>query len=299
MDKHDSTLIKAVSKPIFQQRYTLFTDADDDLRSIIAHAHSLRLEVLLKPHIDLIDDDSYWRGDIGIGFTDSDWNEWFDSYATFILHYATLAQNTGVEMLSISTELINPSKRDAQWRNIISRVRDVYSYKITDSANWGWLNATGGEETNKTWWDAVDIIGVDAYYPLTNETHPNVTTVITAWKPVIERLQNLSEYWGKPVILTEIGYCSGDCAFRNSTGPDEQAQEIRYRAAFEALKDHDDWFKGMFWWTWNTDPAFGGSGDPCISPQFKSAEKVLRKYYQASSGLPIRPDYPSVCDCYV
>ena len=37
-------------------------------------------------------------------------------------------------------------------------MRDVYSGKLTSSANWG------GEEFSKSWWDAVDYIGVDAYY---------------------------------------------------------------------------------------------------------------------------------------
>lgn len=37
-------------------------------------------------------------------------------------------------------------------------MRAVYTGEITSSANWG------GEESGKSWWDAVDYIGVDAYY---------------------------------------------------------------------------------------------------------------------------------------
>jgi hypothetical protein len=37
-------------------------------------------------------------------------------------------------------------------------MREVYTGLLTDSANWG------GEEMGKQWWDAVDYIGVDAYY---------------------------------------------------------------------------------------------------------------------------------------
>lgn len=37
-------------------------------------------------------------------------------------------------------------------------MREVYSGELTASANYG------GEETGKSWWDAVDYIGVDAYY---------------------------------------------------------------------------------------------------------------------------------------
>ena len=40
-----------------------------------------------------------------------------------------------------------------------------------------------------------------------------------------------------------------------------------------------------FWWNWNTDPgAF--TADDCLTPQFKPAEDVLRKYYRASLPKP-------------
>lgn len=31
------------------------------------------------------------------------------------------------------------------------------------------------------------------------------------WKPIYTKLKNLSEKWKKPLILSEVGYCSGDC----------------------------------------------------------------------------------------
>jgi hypothetical protein len=32
---------------------------------------------MLKPHIDLINDDAHWRGDIGEYFNEEDANKWF------------------------------------------------------------------------------------------------------------------------------------------------------------------------------------------------------------------------------
>jgi hypothetical protein len=52
----------------------------------------------------------------------------------------------------MSCELISASNQETHWRELISEVRGVYNGQLTDAANWGYLNATGGEETNKTWW---------------------------------------------------------------------------------------------------------------------------------------------------
>jgi hypothetical protein len=40
--------------------------------------------------------------------------------------------------------------------------------------------------------------------------------ILEAWRPIVDRFRNLSRYWNKPVELSEIGYCSGQCA-RNYT----------------------------------------------------------------------------------
>ena len=37
------------------------------------YAHEIQLRVLLKPQLDLVDDDEHWRGDIGANFTDKSW----------------------------------------------------------------------------------------------------------------------------------------------------------------------------------------------------------------------------------
>ncbi len=81
------------------------------------------------------------------------------------------------------------------------------SYKglLTDAAN------HDGEEKDKTWWNAVDIIGVDAYYPiLPNVNSPTVDQIVSAWQPYLDVLTNLTTFWSMPIMFTEIGYCSAD-----------------------------------------------------------------------------------------
>jgi len=55
----------------------------------IGYAHHIGLKVMLKPQLDLLNDPSQWRGQIGLDFTDAEWTAWFASYDAQIVHYAT------------------------------------------------------------------------------------------------------------------------------------------------------------------------------------------------------------------
>lgn len=94
---------------------------------MISKAHSLGLKVMLKPHVDLNNDPgpNHWWGNIGEGFTEDDWAAWFASYRDFITHYATLAQDNGVEQFCAGTELVGTSGRETDWRQVITNVRGI------------------------------------------------------------------------------------------------------------------------------------------------------------------------------
>jgi len=81
------------------------------------------------------------------------------------------------------------------WRSVISDVRGLYSGPLTYASN------HSGEETSIKWWDAVDYIGVDAYYPLTYKNDPTVAELKTAWLTPTLTLENLSNQYNKPIIL--------------------------------------------------------------------------------------------------
>lgn len=53
-------------------------------------------------------------------------------------------------------------------------------------------------------WDVLDYIGVDAYYPLV-VTSADTTLLKEAWQPFLDDLRNLSESWGKKVVFNEVG----------------------------------------------------------------------------------------------
>jgi hypothetical protein len=255
------------------------TPTDDDLAHVIHQAHSLGMKVMLKPHLDLANDPTHWRGDIGTVFTETDWTAWFTSYKTFINHYAQLAQTYGADQFCIGTELVSTEFRASDWQSVIVGVRGLFTGPLTYAAN-------QGSEGSISWWDKVDFIGVDAYYPLTNKNDPTLDELKAAWVPRVASLKALSEDWGKPVIFPEIGYRSQDGAnqhpwdFLVSSTLDLQEQADLYQAALESFFNQT-WFAGIFWHMWETNPLQGGPCDMGYSPHDKPAEAVLRAWYGA------------------
>jgi hypothetical protein len=256
---------------------------DPGIVHMIRTAHRLGLKVMLKPHVDLAHDPEHWRGDIGTGWRGGrrKWDRWFGSYQRFIWHEAGLAQANGVEQFSVGCELEGTSARSKRWRKVIVGVRERFSGTIVYASNWG------GEETGLNWWDAVDLIGVDAYQPLSDENDPSVEDLVTAWSSYVDELADLSDRWNKPIVFTEIGYRSIDGAARwpwdwqRTASIDLQEQSDCYEAAFEAVWDQP-WFGGLFWWDWSADPGYGGPQNDDYTPFGKPAEDVLRTWYGAT-----------------
>jgi hypothetical protein len=256
------------------------TPTDADLRAIIAEARRLGLKVMLKPLVDLSDDAGHWRGDIGDGFTDAQWPQWFAAYTDFITHYAALAKAEKIDLFCVGTEFQGTTTREADWRAVVAAARKAYDGPITYCANWS------DEEISIRWWDAVDYIGVDAYYPLTTKDHPTVEELRAAWvrRGWVKRLEDLNTRWKKPIILTELGFRSVVGANREpwvwdtNVVPDPQGQADAYRATLETFWAKP-WLAGMFWWSWEDDPKAGGPTDTRYTPRAKPAETVLHEYY--------------------
>ena len=255
------------------------TPTDDDVTHAIATAHRLGLKVMLKPHLDLLNDPSHWRGQIGEEFLrPSDWASWFASYDALILHEADLARDNQVEQFCIGTELVGTSTHEPEWRALVAQVRQHYPGKITYAGN------HDGEEQAIRWWDALDFIGVDAYYPLTDQVHPTVAVLNQAWdrRGYVALLKALSTHFGKRVIFTEIGYraianAAADLSeWQNGGVPDVQTQANLYQAAIDTFGSLP-WFGGFYWWAWPATARPIG-GDAEWSPGGQDAERILHAF---------------------
>ena len=256
------------------------TPTDDSVRRVIQEAHVLGLKVMLKPHVDLWAEPNRWRGQIGLGFSEGDWPVWFASYREFILHYARMAFETSCELFSVGCELNGTVDQVGEWRATIEQVRQVYRGPLIYADD-----QVENAPDAVTWWDALDYIGQDAYPTLSQMPRPTISDLCEGWVAYREKLWGLSQKWGKPVVITEIGYRSVKGGAQNPwdwqrTGPvDLTVQRKAYEAALRMVAGVN-FIAGMYWWQWSPDPNDGGPNDTGYSPHGKPAEASLRTRYK-------------------
>jgi hypothetical protein len=142
--------------------------------------------------------------------------------------------------------------REKEWRRIIRAVRSVFKGKLTYSANWDGVDRVG-------FWDALDLIGVQAYFPLApeNEPYPTEAKIEARWAEHLTRLRRLSDDHGKkPILLTELGFSRSRQAATHPWLPrvDDGAQvlELRRRLIATSLKtiEREPRIAGLFFWKW-------------------------------------------------
>jgi hypothetical protein len=49
--------------------------------------------------------------------------------------------------------------------------------------------------------------------------------------------------------------------------------------------DANEWFQGVFWWAWWTDPLAGSDFTNLFTPQNKPVLNVLREYYGGKNNM--------------
>lgn len=174
---------------------------DEHLRHAIRQAHQVGLKVMLKPHIWLQDrSDEKWRGAIAMRSAEN-WQRWFISYQRFILHYARLADAEQVELFCVGTELTNSALlHPKEWRQIIAQVRTHYPGPLTYAANW-WQ-----EYDRIAFWDALDYIGFNAFFPLSQAANPPLATLRQSAAQIAQEIAQVHRLTGKPVLFTEVGF---------------------------------------------------------------------------------------------
>jgi hypothetical protein len=258
----------------------LRTPTDAAVRQAIRELRALRLDVMLKPHVDV--QDGTWRGTI----RPRDPSRWFEAYRGFLAHYAAIAQEEGVALLCIGTELATMSGAAyaSEWDGLIAQVRTRYTGALTYAAN---ANTPGDEFTSVSFWRHLDLLGLDVYTPLTGKMNPTRLELEQAWtrnrdgNNMLAAYRNWQAAWGKPVIFTEIGYRSGDGTNRTPwdfsvpLAPDPAEQADCYVAAYEVWTRETSWMHGVFWWSWSVP--LPEPGDTGFDPRRKPAEDVLRQ----------------------
>ncbi|MDH3216610.1 MAG: hypothetical protein OEN01_09995 [Candidatus Krumholzibacteria bacterium] len=244
------------------------TPTQASLTPIVLQVQSLSapLELVLKPHVDV--DTGAWRG----GISPSDPARWFESYRAFLLPWAAQAEAWGAGQFVVGTELAGTLEHENRWRGLIADVREVYSGELVYAASWD-------EAREVPFWDAVDLVGVNFYAPVSGRKDSNRFEILRGWQPWLNRLQLLHKLTGRDVLLSEIGYRSVDGAgmhpydFDSDAAVDLVEQSDLYWGALEAIGDIP-WIRGVYWWNWLAN----GASDEEVkdyTPKAKPAENEL------------------------
>lgn len=317
-------------RPRFDQTRCQTPSIASETRAI-AYASSLGLKIVIKPLVDVGRDgrSPKSRDDVELNAVEQR-NAWFASYRAMLAQYARLARDVRAEMLVIGTGLTkmsNDAEDFAQWRTIIRDLRSGelmgdgrggYAGALTYAASPTAVFADAADPGRRAFfWDDLDLIGVEGFWPLVSgkdpaHDDPSVGRLRQGWTlnflaggmPPGAALRALHAEYGKPVLLTGLGYLSrGGTAADPTKGNDAQrdaggryntrAQERPYRAAFDfwsAVARREGWFRGIYWWNWNAGLRDVRNGD--YSPQGKPAETELCLRHLGRFSRSCRPSRP-------
>ncbi|MBU1084699.1 MAG: hypothetical protein ABIG55_04895 [Candidatus Omnitrophota bacterium] len=254
------------------------TPSDESVLRAVRKAHELGMKVTLKLHLDLLDkSDGSWRGEIG-ATNEADWEKWFKGYTEYVLYYANIANDEKIEMICIGTELSTAaSVKGYLWRDMISKIKSRYKGLTTYAAHWD-------RYQDIRFWDMLDFVGINPYFPLTEEMAPSLEALKESWVPRVNEMEAFQTEINKPIIFPEIGCSSADGgAIRPwehvpRTEVNLQLQEDYYRALLETFWQKD-WFYGLYWWYWGTNANMGGQYNRGFTPQNKPAEIVVKEWF--------------------
>lgn len=250
---------------------------ENDESVLFAHfeAKAMGMHTMLKPQIWLR---RSWPGDINMASA-SDWNVFFDYYYRWMRHYALLAAINDFDSLCLGVEFAKATlAKEKEWRQLIHQIRGIYAGPLTYAANWG------EEFEQLKFWDALDFIGLNCYYPLSKEEQPSKRTLKKSFAAVVSKIEKISKRYKKPVVFTEIGFRSVDKTWSNpheganGRAFNEQTQALAYEVVFDCIQDKD-WCQGILWWKWPSYLDYRGTENTGFAPVGKSAEQIVEQWF--------------------
>jgi hypothetical protein len=245
-------------------------ERDDSLVALSRTAHSLGMRVMLKPQVWIR---GSYPGDFDLP-SDAERQRWLADYRQFTLHYAQLAAEANVDLFCIGTEFARLTRHETFWRDLIAEVRTVYPGPLTYAANWG------PEFENLPFWDALDYMGLNNYYPIPDSFDLS---------DQVANIARVQARWAKPLLFTEAGSASHEHGHRqpwtDRQGAPDLASQTRAYEALLAAYWGKPWFHGAYWWKVGSN-GFGGPQDRSHTPWNKPAMDVLRRWYLKPASRP-------------
>jgi hypothetical protein len=238
-------------------------ERDSSIQELAEVIHGLGMRLLLKPQIWV---PRSFPGDLEYE-SEAVRRTWFDGYEKFLTHYAKLAQTIRADLYCVGVEFSKLIQYEAEWRRLIAHTHDHYAGQLVYAANWG------REFETVNFWDALDYIGLNNYYPLPDSLDAG---------RVVERIDAVYARFQKPVLFPEAGFPSLTAPHHEPWAevPRDISLEDQarcYEASFAAYWDKP-WFQGVYWWKIGSN-GMGGPEDASHSPWNKPAMDVIAKWY--------------------
>lgn len=222
-------------------------------------------------------------------------------------------------------------RHECEWRHIIHAITALsystyigghpqnganYKGKLIYAASAAPGDAVGGstaEFEGIQWWNAVDAIGVDAFFPLTNSADLQTPTLIDAWHgkgtglagqgDIFGRLQKVADTFNKEILFTAAGFESVPGSNNNPSHTAENAydpnEQLTDMQALVETFSGTPWWAGVIWYydepvaprssetdpvQWQFGPQWAGDNlNGSKSTDSKLAGVWLSQYYHPAS----------------
>jgi hypothetical protein len=273
-DRHASELHPAPSTWEPGQYGTTHSEQAVRMFANEAHARGLEVDISLQVacHFGL---SNCWSGSIH----PTDQAAWDDSYINaYVVPMSELAQELGVERLSIANELTSMQQREDFMLELIRRVRQVYDGEVMISLAM-WSNLSGGKGDGEGYQNvplsvlrAVDNVGLNLYVRGSTDGNATLEEMI---ENMIPQMDSVAAYYHGLGIyhlsITEAGASIMDggsvipwlVVFSDDTPMDLQEQADYYAAYFQALERSKlgPMLSGVMFWAWDIAGALFEDGN--------------------------------------
>jgi len=235
-----------------------------------------------------------------------DWEAWFRAYTNIVLKYAQLCEEVKAEIYAFSDTLQTTYQFEENYRQLIHRIRTVYSGKLTV------LTGPYDESLRQIgFWDTLDYIGIDgslfttAYVSFEDANKLSLDEIYAIFVQEFKRnVMPTVEATGKPILWGEIFYSSVqrstyspsgipmsqfisghdyDDAIKDQPEVDFQQQAYGYSAMIRLMQTYSDITAGSFSLQWTLeDPIIQWSHSAGTHQiPFTSAQDVFRLWWKA------------------
>jgi hypothetical protein len=264
-------------KIYYNEDFQWWGERPEGIAACIKMAHAHGMQVMIKPQLWV--SDGKFTGELSFE-SPADWELFESDYSTYLFQLLSVADSLHAAYFCLGTELsFFVQARKDYWENLIDSARKVFGGKITYAENWDTYQ-------DFPFWDKLDVMGVNAYFPLSDAITPPINELLKQWDPHYRQMKNFSALKSKPILFTEYGYRSIDYAARRPWESytdgivNLQGQQNAYEALFQKFWN-EPWIAGGFFWKWfdaHTPPDVPMNLD--FTPQNKPALEVIQHWYK-------------------